>query len=321
MTISVIITTLNRPILFKRALQSCFYQTIVPNEIIVVEDGGDFSVVDWVKSLNRDNIIFIRHEKTKGLSASRNTGLKLSKSNLIAFLDDDDEWLPNRLNEPLKFYKTLTISNLTKLACIQVGCNILNEKNELISIALPVHCGNMKKSIIHYKGVVTHSSCFLFTKQSLLNVNGFDTTLKSGIDHDIWMKLAIENYDSYNIQLPLVNVYIDSRETMMKNTKQRLVGIEEYVNKWKIIFDDWFDKSFYRRYYILVISGLLGVKLANNEFKDSLHIFNNLLLKSKLNLRLNIFLFTRMTKVYVYHKFPNFRHFKRKFSATNHVQT
>jgi glycosyltransferase involved in cell wall biosynthesis len=321
MTISAIITTNNRPELFKRSLASIINQTIPPSEIIVVEDGGDYYVEEWLNNSLSNDIIFIRHKTNLGLAAARNSGLKIAKSKLIAFMDDDDEWLPNRLEEQLKLYNNCDDISKKNLSCIQVGCNILNEHGELISIALPVHEGNMKSSIIKNRGVITHSSCFLFTKESLIKVNGFDILLKSGIDHDIWMKLAIENYDSYNIQSPLVNVYIDSRETMMKNTKQRLTGIEEYVNKWKSVFEEWFDKKFSRRYYILVISGLLGIKLSNNEFKDSSQILKNLVAKSKFNLKLNLFLISRVFKVYVYHKFPKLRHIKRRFIETNHVQT
>lgn len=321
MKFTVIITTNNRPDLFKRAIRSLFKQTVKPNQIIVIEDGGDNSVESWLKTNYGNEIEFYRHTKNLGLSNARNSGIKLAEYDLIAFLDDDDEWLPNRLEENLNFFMNLSEIEKQNLACIQVGCNILNENNDLISVALPVHNGNMKESIIKCRGVVTHSSCFLFTKKSLIAVNGFDNNLKSGIDHDIWMKLAVNNFCSYSIKIPLVNVYIDSRATMMKNTTQRLIGIDEYVKKWNKIFIEWFDKLYPRRYYILVISGLLGVKLANNEIKDSIFILEKLLERSKFNIRLNLFLFSRVTKVFVYHKFPALRHIKRYFFNTNHIQT
>jgi glycosyltransferase involved in cell wall biosynthesis len=321
MKVSAIITTKNRTDLFKRAIKSIFSQTVRPEEIIVIEDGGDYSVENWIEDNYHNDVIFFRQMNSQGLSSARNKGLELAKHDLIAFLDDDDEWLPRRLEEQLSFYKKLNDYEKENLACIQVGCNILNENNTLVSVALPVHFGNMKESIINFNGIVTHSSCFLFSRKALISVNGFDNILKSGIDHDIWMKLAVKNYISFSIKIPLVNVYIDSRETMMKNTNQRLEGTDEFVKKWGSTFIEWFDNSFPRRYYILVISGLMGVKLSNFEIKDSILIFKNLISKSRFNFKLNIFLFSRVFKVYLYHKHPYLRHLKRKLFKTNHVQT
>ncbi len=96
-TVSVIINTYNRPELFKRALLSVINQTYKDYEIIVVDDCSDkpyeHTIIDT----------YIRHKTNKGLSASRNTGIKVAKGKYIVTLDDDNELHKDYLKSMIPF--------------------------------------------------------------------------------------------------------------------------------------------------------------------------------------------------------------------------
>jgi len=108
--ISVIIPTYNRASLLARALNSVLNQTYRSIEVIVVDDGSQDGTEESVKRINDKRIRYIKHEKNRGVSAARNTGIDKAKSNYIAFLDSDDEWLPDKLGKQIQVFKDLDSS-------------------------------------------------------------------------------------------------------------------------------------------------------------------------------------------------------------------
>lgn len=100
-TVSVIIPTYNRAHLIGRAIQSVLNQTYQDFEIIVVDDGSTDNTDEVVKDFGDERIGYIRHKGNKGGAAARNTGIRAAKGEYIAFLDDDDEFLPNKIESLL----------------------------------------------------------------------------------------------------------------------------------------------------------------------------------------------------------------------------
>ena len=107
--VTACITTYNRPQLVQRAIQSVLYQNYRAVEIIVVEDGSDSGVADWIQEKGLTQIKYIRHDYNCGLAAARNTGIENANGDYIAFLDDDDEWKPGCVEKRIDI-----LSNLSK---------------------------------------------------------------------------------------------------------------------------------------------------------------------------------------------------------------
>ena len=105
--VSAIITTHNRgPDMVLRAVNSVLGQTYQNIEVIVVDDSlPSFAqraeVERSVRSIS-DSILYLKHEACKGACAARNTGLNHAKGIYVGFLDDDDEWVPMKIEEQLK---------------------------------------------------------------------------------------------------------------------------------------------------------------------------------------------------------------------------
>ena len=108
--ISCIITTYNRPIeVLKRAIDSVINQTYSNIELLVVNDYPENielsnNIYKLIKSYNNKSIKYIVLEKNSGACFARNRGANESKGEFLAFLDDDDEWLPNKLNDQKKLF-------------------------------------------------------------------------------------------------------------------------------------------------------------------------------------------------------------------------
>jgi len=99
--VSVVIPTCNRARLLVRALQSVIAQTYPDLEIIVVDDASSDDTAEVVQRLGDGRIRYLRHDIRRGGSAARNTGIRAAKGAYIAFLDDDDEWLANKVETQL----------------------------------------------------------------------------------------------------------------------------------------------------------------------------------------------------------------------------
>ncbi|MEN6509928.1 MAG: glycosyltransferase family A protein, partial [Smithella sp.] len=99
--VSVIIPLYNKKNYIGRTIQSVLEQTIRDFEIIVVDDGSLDGSSDVVKSFH-DNRIQLFSQKNQGVSAARNNGVKKAAADFLAFLDADDEWLPNHLQTLLR---------------------------------------------------------------------------------------------------------------------------------------------------------------------------------------------------------------------------
>jgi len=98
--VSCIIPTHNRSSLLKRAVNSVINQIHKFLEIIIVNDGSSDETEEVINKLKRKDprIISLVNEKSEGPSAARNKGINIATGDFIAFLDDDDEWMPNRIS-------------------------------------------------------------------------------------------------------------------------------------------------------------------------------------------------------------------------------
>ena len=98
---SVVVPTFNRAQLIGRSLRSILNQTHEEFEVIVVDDASTDETEDEVKTFSDSRVRYIRHDENQGPSATRNTGIRSAENEYIAFLDSDDEWLPEKLERQL----------------------------------------------------------------------------------------------------------------------------------------------------------------------------------------------------------------------------
>lgn len=107
--VSVIIPTYKRSLFYvSRAVESVLNQTYPNVEIIVVDDSTDEydgrkEIENYIEGLNKHKVIYCKNEKNLGGSLSRNRGIGLAKGEYITFLDDDDEYLPEKIEKQLEF--------------------------------------------------------------------------------------------------------------------------------------------------------------------------------------------------------------------------
>ncbi len=107
MSISVIIPSYNRADLLPRTLGSIAAQTLLPSEVVIVDDESQDNTPEVVDRLQKEftniTITYICHEKNRGEAGARNTGIRAASGEYLAFLDSDDEWIPEKLEKQKRF--------------------------------------------------------------------------------------------------------------------------------------------------------------------------------------------------------------------------
>jgi glycosyltransferase involved in cell wall biosynthesis len=271
--VSVVVTTYNRPGKCKRALQSVERQTYDRIEIVVVEDGTDTDVKEWL-SESLPSASYIRHDENKGLATARNTGLDKAKSKFVAYLDDDDEWKPQRIDKQIDAFYSIAESDRDEVGVVYCGRERRTPNGDIIDIEHPENEGVLSESI-KAQGASTLPSTFLFNREALDSVGGFDDSLPSSIDHDIWMSLAVAGYRAITVDDPLViNYESPSKEAMTTNTIQRIYGVKTYVDKWTPTYQKWFGQEegelYAERYFAEVITTLSVDQFRRYSFSESI---------------------------------------------------
>lgn len=103
--LSVVIPTRNRPQLVCEAIESALSQREGQVEVIVVDDGSTDNTADVIAARFGSRVKFLRHKERRGAGASRNTGIRAARGHLVAFLDDDDLWLPGKLDAEVSVFE------------------------------------------------------------------------------------------------------------------------------------------------------------------------------------------------------------------------
>jgi glycosyltransferase involved in cell wall biosynthesis len=104
-TVSIILPTYNRERELSRAVQSVLEQTYTQFELVVVDDASTDNSADVVAGFDDARIRYIKHDRRRGGSAARNSGIRSSSSPFVAFQDSDDEWLRDKLARQMQLFE------------------------------------------------------------------------------------------------------------------------------------------------------------------------------------------------------------------------
>ena len=182
LNVSVIIPTYNRKNLLKRALHSASSQTFVPQEIIVVDDGSSDGTKDWV--LERFPYVRYIYQNNSGVSSARNAGIKEAKGSWIAFLDSDDEWMSNKLEQQKRVINSFQEAWLchTNEIWIRNGVRVNQMKKH------QKYGGNVFENCLDICRI--SPSSVLIKKEVFEMVGLFDESLKVCEDYDLWLRIT-----------------------------------------------------------------------------------------------------------------------------------
>jgi len=233
--VTAIIITYNRPGLVRRAVQSVLAQGYEPLEIIVVEDGSDSGVKAWLnENGHSEKVRYVRHDRNRGLAAARNTGLRLARGEYVSYLDDDDEWLPEKIWKQVEFAERQD-DGYDVICC---GIQLVDLHGETTRI--PRMSGRIR-SQIGLEGLdVIPDNCGLFLRKSLIKISGYDDSIRSHTEYGLWMRMAKWDLKACHVDEHLVTVHRDHTRMMTTDYEMRAECTDLFLKKWAPEWDRWF---------------------------------------------------------------------------------
>lgn len=228
--ISVIIPTYNRAHLIERAIKSVLSQTYQNFELVIVDDGSTDNTDDVINKLQQqdDRIIYLKHDKNKGGSATRNTGIKASRGECIAFLDSDDEWLPEKLSCQME---AIIRQNVSIVTCF---CDSYDVYGKKIKEYHQIYSGNPLYE--HMFSNIAGTSLILVKKNDLKKV-GFFENVPSQQDQILILKLLGIGLNVFTVEKVLVK-YFEHNDFRISGITDRKIEGE------RISYD--FQKKYFR---------------------------------------------------------------------------
>lgn len=225
--ISIVIPTYKRNETLKRALDSAISQTYSPIEIIVVDDNADYPDVrsnneSIIKEYSNCNIKLVKNDKNLGGGLSRNAGIQVASGKYICFLDDDDEYLPDKVEKQFKRYIEANNDNVAMVYCyakmIRVDGTTYFHQKDLEGVLLLENVINC----------IAATSWWFCPKDKLISVGGFED-ISSRQDASLLMKFFLKGYEVIRIPEVLLNYYWhDANNGISKISKKTLEAEKQY---------------------------------------------------------------------------------------------
>lgn len=223
-TVSVVIPAYNAAWCVARAVDSVLAQTRAADDIIVVNDGSTDGTVDVLAHYG--DAVRVISQPNAGLSAARNAGIAAARGDWVAFLDADDWWLPGKLAAQCALIEADPALGF----CGGAAQTVDTEGRTLGSWDPPASRGDILTDIFAVHATVAGSGSAVIARRELFaRTGGFDTTLRSLEDIDMWMRLAaVTRYDCVRERLVCI---LRTPGSMSRNREVMRTSALQVMNK------------------------------------------------------------------------------------------
>ena len=189
-SISIVITCFNNEKTIERAIRSTLSQENFDHvkEIIVVNDGSTDKSLELIQqSIERTSVARFISQPNRGAAAARNSGISESTGDFIAFLDGDDEWLPNRLTTFINSFNTFPKCGLFYDSFYKTAGDFINK-----SVVTPKSYTGDRISYrsLFVKGGPIIPTTVTISRAAIDDVGMFDTNLRYNEDPELWLRIA-----------------------------------------------------------------------------------------------------------------------------------
>ena len=223
--VSVILPTHNRYRWLPRAVDSVLGQTYAPLELIVVDDGSTDGTSDLLKTYGSD--IRVIRQENMGVSGARNAGIRAAQGGLIALLDSDDKWLPEKLVHQVDYFRATPGAMICQTEEIWIrGGKRVNPKNRHRKFSGMIFEKTLPLCLISPSAVMMRASL-------LQEVGLFDERLPACEDYDLWLRITWK-YPVHLISKPLVvknGGHPDQLSAMPELDKYRIQSLVKILTK------------------------------------------------------------------------------------------
>ena len=223
--VSVIIPTYNRARLIEGSIRSVFAQDYPNIEVLVVDVGSVDDTEKVMAGIRDERLRYLKQEKNRGAPAARNVGIREARGELLAFLDSDDAWEPTKLSRQVE----VMVKGSEETALVYTGMRKVNERGETRGFKRPSKRGYIYHDLL-VDNVVGSTSTALVRASAAKEVGGFDESLRSRQDMDLWLRLS-KNHKVDFVDAPLV-IYSVHNDRISSNYDSKIQGCETVLAKY-----------------------------------------------------------------------------------------
>jgi glycosyltransferase involved in cell wall biosynthesis len=240
--VSTVIPTYRRAEMVSRAVQTVLTQDYPHIEVIVVDDNLEPAEQRRVREVLAPygaRVTVVPNERTKGACGARNTGILRARGELIAFLDDDDLWLPGKLAAQVEL--------LERGEFVAALCHYIDIDT---AFGHARHCRPSRPVLTREQALggecPTSTSLAVVRREVMIEAGLFDEDLPSFQDFDMWLRcLAFGNFGY--VELPLVEFIQHVGERTSVNIGRRLAGLAAIERKWGGAMSVYGDVAAFKR--------------------------------------------------------------------------
>ncbi|KKA44120.1 glycosyltransferase family A protein [Salinivibrio sp. KP-1] len=232
-TFSVVITTKNRPDFLFRCVHSIYRNSVLPEEVIIINDGGDRLTDDVFNSYNI-KIKTVNNKISKGANFCRNYGVSLAKTELVFFIDDDDTFTKYSFERRLEVF-----SSDSEIGLVYTGFNTVfsDDLNTVVSSKVPVEYSDNYTHDLLSKGNIIGSTSRVAVRVAEFNkTDGFDNQLSSMQDYDMWIRMSQVTKIKHDCHIGInYTIHSGTSNQVSKNYNKYLQASEYLINKYKYL--------------------------------------------------------------------------------------
>lgn len=256
--ISVVIPLYNKEHYIQKTVESVLAQTFSDFELIIVDDGSTDNSVSIVKNIS-DERIRLLSEKNSGQAVARNYGIRSSSADLIAFLDADDEWLPNFLETIYAMYQQYPEAGMYGTAySVYVNGEHARDNTWMPELGTRVLQSYFNDTAVYGKTVFP-TSASAARREALDKIHGYQEDYRSGQDHDLFGRMALYYPICYSPEVCAI-YYAGAENNCDRLSYAREIPTERYLNSLPESEKDAFlqraDIKLFLNYYYLKIGGI-----------------------------------------------------------------
>ena len=223
--VSVIIPTHNRSAFLRSAIISVLNQTFQNFEIIIIDDASEDDTRKVITSFNEARIRGIHNQASKGAAGSRNIGVTNAHGEYIAFLDDDDEWLPAKLERQAR----LLDNSPQEVGGICTGRLVVEKASGRVwPVENHEHCDLSKGNFITTSSLLLRRRCFD-------ECGLFDDEMPTSSDYDMWIRIS-KRFSFKIIGDSLVKYYVHDDYCLTRDYAKKIRGLEMLLAKYDSVF-------------------------------------------------------------------------------------
>lgn len=261
-SISVVIPTHNRPNLLHRAVESVLSQTVPVAEILIVDDLDDSKTKELCLSFENSLIRYVPNMSGRGASSSRNLGVSLAVSNYVAFLDDDDLWLPEKIEKQIKMIRA------DKLDACFSQMLIKYENTDIVYSTRTSNSSNPKREIL-FENFIGGTISAIIKRDLLLEVGSFDEEFKAREEYDLWIRIIHSGAQIGVVEEPLTVVHrsLLNDRTRVSSSIDTYISAVSLLNKKHDVLIEKFLDSKDKKYRMKKQYDFLGAQAASIGLK------------------------------------------------------